>query len=100
MKVLASRTGGYQSPVYICEVSHTELEKFLNLYYGNLKPLKDGEEIDLAKGYDFSQQTREALKVTESFIKANGDVVKAILSGVTLFSNIAESSKTDDEVTP
>ena len=40
MKVLGTTDGGY-----VCEISHTEIEKFLNLYYGQ-KKLKQGTEED------------------------------------------------------
>ena len=82
MKVLATR--GRYSDTYICEVDHTELEKFLNLYYGKLDKLKEGAEIDLGTSYDFHSDTVAALQTTEKFIKDNKQVIKGILKGITV----------------
>lgn len=67
---------------YICEVSHDELEKFLNKYYGEMKKLEVNSEIDLGKGYDFFSDTKSALQKTQSFIKSNGEIIKTIIEGV------------------
>lgn len=75
---------------YIAEVSHAELEKFMNLYYGRLSKLQVGDEIDLRKGYDFHIETNAALKKTEEFISANKEVIQSILNGITLLSNSKE----------
>lgn len=62
------------SDTYICQVSHTELEKFLNLYYGKMPDLRVGETIDLGKGYDYQVTIVEACKrmadAMESFKRA------------------------------
>ena len=80
MKVLANTKGN----TYLCEVGHYELEKFLNLYYGNLDRLKEGDEIDLGTGHDFHSDTIIALQTTEKFIKDNKQVIKGILKGITV----------------
>lgn len=92
MKVLASRQENYKT-VYICEIRHDELEKFLNLYYDKLKQLKDGEEFDLGKGYNFMQDTVAALKKTEDFIKSNANIINTITTGICVMANLAESGK-------
>lgn len=71
---------------YICEVSHEELEKFLNLYYNKLSTLKHGDTIDLGKGYDFHIKIEDALKKTKEFIKSNSDIISAITSGLLIFN--------------
>lgn len=78
---------------YICEVSHHELEKFMNLYYNKLNKLKIGDQLDLATGYDFETKTLNALKKTEDFISANKEVVEAILNGISVIakSNLKET---------
>jgi len=38
--------GTVSNKTYICEVTHTELEKFMNLYYDNLKTLKVGDKLE------------------------------------------------------
>lgn len=67
---------------YICEVSHTEIEKYLNLYYGKMKSVEVGEEIDLGKGYNFSSDIRDAMKKTSEFIGANKKIINAITDGI------------------
>jgi hypothetical protein len=47
---------------YMCEVSHEELEKFFNKYYGNLSKLTVGQEVNLGQGYDFSVRIESACK--------------------------------------
>lgn len=58
MKVIAKAS----ESKYLCEVSHEELEKYLNQYYGKLDKLVVGEEIDLGKGYDFAARIETACK--------------------------------------
>lgn len=77
---------------YICQVSHTEIEKFLNLYYGKKKPLTVGETVDLGKGYDYASQIGDAMRKTQEFVNANQQVVTAILNGLN-FQKIAEQTK-------
>lgn len=80
MKVI----GKINSESYICEVSHTEIEKFKNLYYNKLHTLKVGDSLDLGAGYDFYVDTVRALNKTEELISSNKKVVEAILNGITL----------------
>jgi len=47
---------------YICEVSHEELEKFLGQYYGNMRRLEVGQELNLGQGYDFAGRIESACK--------------------------------------
>jgi len=58
MKVIAKANDSK----YICEVSHDELEKFLNQYYGKLDKLSVGQEVNLGQGYDFSARIEQACK--------------------------------------
>jgi len=76
----------------ICVVNHTELEKFMNLYYGKMDPLEVGDEIDLGKGYDFAADSATALQKTQAFIAANDKTIKAILDGVSLYSDVSSNS--------
>jgi hypothetical protein len=81
MKVI----GQQNDKIYICTVSHTELERFLNTYYGGTKALRVGEEIDLGKGYDFASDIKEAASKTSDLINSNKKVVEAILNGFSVF---------------
>ena len=58
MKVIAKA----DSSTYLCEVSHSELEKFFNQYYGKMKQLNVGEQVNLGQGYDFSARIEDACK--------------------------------------
>jgi len=86
MKVIAKAT----NDTFICEVSNSELEKFMNLYCGKMQKMQVGQEIDLARAYDFARDTRDALKKTSEFIGANAKVIEAILNGVTLAQKVDE----------
>lgn len=58
MKVIAKANDS----TYICEVSHTELEKFFDKYYGNMSKLSVGDNINLGQGYDFASRIESACK--------------------------------------
>jgi hypothetical protein len=72
---------------YICEVSHSEIEKFLNLYYDKLERLSAGDTVDLGTGYDFHDDIKTALETTKKFIKDNQKTVNAIMNGLTVVAN-------------
>ena len=82
MKIIGKVT----DDVYLCEVRHTELEKFLGLYYNNLKKPVVGTEFDLGKGYDYAADIANAMKKTSDFIESHRNIVECILNGL----NIAE----------
>lgn len=75
---------------YLCEVSHSEIEKFLNLYYGNKHRLKVGEKVDLGKGHDFASDAQSACRVTREFIEKNGAVIRTIMDGITFLGTKEE----------
>lgn len=74
MKVI----GIVENDRYICEISHSEIEKFLDLYYGNKKNLYVGEEVNLGKGYDWYSKTQHALEKTEKFFQTNAETIDVI----------------------
>jgi len=78
MKVIAK----IDISTYICEVRHEEIEKYMNLYYDNMKKLHIGQEVSLSEGYDFKSETLDALRETKNFIKANSKIIDAILKGI------------------
>jgi len=47
---------------YLAIISHTELEKSANLYYGNMKRLEVGDTVDLGQGYNFSSKIEGVCK--------------------------------------
>lgn len=58
MKVIAK----VNDSTYLAEVSHTELEKLTDKYYGNMKRLEVGSTMNLGAGHDFRDQIRSACK--------------------------------------
>ena len=83
MKILGlTNSTGYSSDGgYICEIKHTELEQFLDLYYGKMKTLKVGDVVDMSVGLKFYHETKESIKITGDFIKANSKIIDAIMRG-------------------
>lgn len=71
---------------YICEINHTEIEKFLGLYYDNMKKLNIGDEVNLGKGYDYHRETKAALEKTQEFFKSHTDVIRAITNGLLIIN--------------
>jgi len=80
MKVI----GIVDNDTYLMQVSHTEIEKFMNMYYGKCPRLKVGESIDLSKGYDFATQIKDSMKKTEDFILSNRTIIEAIMNGISV----------------
>ena len=82
MKVIATTT----DRKVLCEIDHSELEKFLGLYYGKMDRLKIGDEVDLGRGYDYHSDTVSAFQETKKFIEANEKIITAITNGLCLVS--------------
>lgn len=76
MKVIAKAN----ESTYICEVSHTELEKFMNQYYGKLDKLSVGQTVNLGQGHDFSGRIESACKTMVEAMKAFEDARKVMTS--------------------
>lgn len=66
---------------YLMEVSHTEIEKFLGLYYGGKEKLAIGDECDFGKGYDYASEITDSLNKTENFVKSSEKIIQAIANG-------------------
>lgn len=83
MKVIAKAS----ESIYLCEVSHDELEKFLNQYYGKLQKLSVGQEIDLGLGYSFASRIENACKQMAEAMKAFEDARKLMTSYAVAVAN-------------
>lgn len=92
MEVIATA----ERDIYICKVSHNELEKFFNLYYGKFERLKVGTIVDLAKGHDFMEDTKNALNDTQKFIESNKEVINTILTGIQIMHREGEIQHEDN----
>ena len=72
---------------YLAEVSHTELEKFTNQYYGKLKGVvRVGSELDLGKGYDFLRETRAVCQSVKDVVEKGSAFVKTLSEGICLLA--------------
>jgi len=71
---------------YLCEIDHSEIEKYLGTFYGKTKPLRIGQEVDLGLGYDYRGEMRDALDKTKKFIESNKKIIEAIMNGLTITS--------------
>lgn len=70
MKVLGLTSEGYD-PVYIVQVSHSELSKvFAKGYRDELPKLKVGQEVNLAEAPCFRDEIKSACERMESAYKA------------------------------
>ncbi|NCC60008.1 MAG: hypothetical protein EOM12_03525 [Verrucomicrobiae bacterium] len=97
MKVIATNEQAYRgNRKYICEISHTEIEKFLNLYYDSLEMLKVGDHVDMSKGFKLYEDTKAAMAQTKAFIESNAKVIQTIMRGICLDEN-KEVRKESDE---
>jgi hypothetical protein len=74
MKVLGISSANYRK-TYIAEVSHEELQKLTDKYYGKseLPELKVGDELNIGAGYDFRGDIREACKKMAEAMQAFND---------------------------
>jgi hypothetical protein len=68
MKIIAKATDSR----YICEVTHEELEKFFDQFYGKMSRLSVGQEVDLGVGYNFATRIESACKSMADASKAFG----------------------------
>ena len=85
MKVI----GKTDSREYICMIKHDEIEKFLGLYYGKLKSVGIGDNIDLGKGYDFHYEIIQALKENKNFLDRHIKIINTITEGFNLLGCMA-----------
>lgn len=77
---------------YICIVGHTELEKFMGQFYGKMKHLKAGDNVNLGRGYDFSCEIKSAMRATSDLIEKNKAVIEAIINGITVVNSCSDNS--------
>lgn len=83
MKVIAKANDSK----YICEVSHEELEKFMNQYYGNLEKLSVGQEVNLGQGHNFAVRIEDACRKMSEAMKAFDDARKVMTSYAVVIAN-------------
>ena len=73
---------GKADDMYICLVGHSELEKLTDKYYGKMKRLELGAEMNLGAGYDFRD---EIMSACDGIVKGH-DKFQAALDNITKFA--------------
>lgn len=82
---------------YIAIVTHDELEKCADKFYGKLDKLKVGSEFDIGAGYNFASRIQSACK---SMLDAQRDF-KSAQDTLTRFATmVSELPNADQEVQP
>jgi len=68
MQILGTDNGSGSRRTYIVSITHEELEKAADQYYGKLEPLKVGTEFNLGRGYEFKAAiTEQCKKMQETY---------------------------------
>lgn len=65
MKIIGKAENGD----YIAVVSHSEIEKSVDKYYGNLPKLDIGASFNLGQGYDFRAQIQGSCRTMTDAVK-------------------------------
>lgn len=87
MKVIGvAETGVKRS--YVAIVTHHELEKLTDKYYGKLPELRIGEEMDLGKGYDFRGDIRGAMDSMTAAMKSFESARSTLMAFAAMVSNL------------
>lgn len=86
MKVIGKGDRG----TYLVEVSHTELEKVADKYYGKLDELKVGQEFNLGAGYDFRQDIKSACRQMVDASKSFGTAQSAMVRFAVMVAGLPE----------
>ena len=91
MKVL----GLVNHDVYLVQVSHTELEKVFDKYYGKLDKLRVGNELDLGAGYNFRDDIKHACGEMRDAMKAFDSKRLSLLRFAELVGELPDEKKED-----
>jgi hypothetical protein len=85
MKVIAK----VSDSMYICEVTHAELEKFMGQYYGKMGNLSVGQAIDLAQRHNFAVRIEAACQGMVDASKEFGKAQKMMTDYATAIARSA-----------
>jgi len=91
VKVLGKTKDGY-----ICEVSHTELEKVFDKYYGNLPKLETGANVELGDGHNFRGDIKSACASMVNAMKDFDRARTTLLRFSEMVSKIDEQGDSDE----
>lgn len=82
MKIIGKGENGE----YLCQVSHTEIEKCFDKYYGNMEQLKVGQTIDIGAGYNFRNQIKDLCEKVIAADRAYSDSRKTLIDFALMIS--------------
>lgn len=85
--------GMVENGLYICQVSHTELEKLTDKYYGKLPKLEVGSTMDLGAGYDFRSDIQKVCHNVIEATKSFGQTQHTLLKFAAMVTEIPEVTK-------
>lgn len=75
---------------YIAVISHSEVEKVVNKYYGKLDKLSAGDDIDLGVGHNFRVDIKKTCESMESAIKQFDAARKSMLQFAVMVASLPE----------
>jgi len=86
MKIIGKGENGE----YLCQVSHSEIEKCFDKYYNKLEQLKVGETIDIGAGYNFRNQIKDLCDKVVSADRAYSESRKTLIDFALMISKQGE----------
>ena len=86
MKVI----GKADRDTYLVEVSHTELEKVADKYYGKLPELRVGQEFNIGAGYDFRRDIQSACRGMVDASKSFGTARESLMRFAVMVAGLPE----------
>lgn len=92
MKIIGK---GQHHNEYIATVTHTELEKCFDKYYGkeSLKEFKAGDEVDIAAGYNFRRDINEACRKMTEAMRSFDEAKKTLTEFAIMVSKLPEQKE-------
>lgn len=93
MKVIAK----VNDSIYLAEVSHTELEKVTDKYYGNMKRLEVGATMNLGAGHDFRNEIKSACKQMTDAVKQFERAQKSLFAFAIMAGQLPEPTEPTTE---
>lgn len=87
--------GKVDDNTYLAQVTHTELEKAADLYYGRLPKLGVGATVDLAAGHDYRDEIKEACRSMVEASKRFERAQRTLLDFARMVCDLPESAGRD-----
>lgn len=82
---------GFQDKSYIAVITHEELEKVFDKYYGKLNRLQVGDDINLGEGYNFRSDIKTACQNMVAATTAFNTAQASMLRFATMVTEIEDN---------